>query len=148
VTFLTCFPGVGGQVAPCPGHVEAVIHIAEFPATISPLLGEITMDEFHIFAEKLMSDALFLFAKTNFDMTSARKRRSLSQELLGVAPWPRRIILSSKSETRGVIGRITVNPIEQHLGESWASLGFSRKSWSFLCRCAKPPMSLSKERMR
>jgi hypothetical protein len=50
---------------------------------ISPLLSEIATYEFHIFAEKLMSDALFPFAKTNVNMTSARKRGSLSQELHG-----------------------------------------------------------------
>jgi hypothetical protein len=55
--------------------VEAVIHIVEFPATISPLLGETTTDEFHIFAEKLMFNALLPFAKTNFNMMSAQKRR-------------------------------------------------------------------------
>jgi cell shape-determining protein MreD len=41
------------------------------PATISPLLGETTMDEFHFFVEKLMSDALLPFAKTDFNMMSA-----------------------------------------------------------------------------
>jgi hypothetical protein len=41
------------------------------------------MDEFHIFAETLMSDALLPFAKTNFNMMSARKRLSLYQELHG-----------------------------------------------------------------
>jgi hypothetical protein len=39
-------------------HVEAVIHIVEFPVIISLLLGETTTDEFHISAEKLMSDGL------------------------------------------------------------------------------------------
>jgi hypothetical protein len=97
-------------------YVEAVIHIVEFPATISPLLGETTRDEFHSFIEKLMSDALLPFAKTNFNMISARKRRSPYQEFHGVAPSSRRIILSSKSEIRGVIGRTAVDPIEQHLG--------------------------------
>jgi hypothetical protein len=55
--------------------VEAVIHIVEFPATISPLLDETTTYEFYIFAEKLMSDALLPFTKTNFNMISARKPR-------------------------------------------------------------------------
>jgi hypothetical protein len=43
--------------------VETVIHIVGFLATISPLLGEITTDEFRIFAEKLMSDAMFPFTR-------------------------------------------------------------------------------------
>jgi hypothetical protein len=63
-----------------------------------------------------MSDPLLPFAKTNFHMMSARKRRSLYQELHGIAPSSRCIILSSKSKMRGVIGRIAVDPIEQHLG--------------------------------
>jgi hypothetical protein len=70
-----------------------------------------------------VSDALLPFAKTNFNMLSARKRRSLYQELHGVAPSSRRIILSSRSEMREVIGRTAVDPIEQHLG---ALLGQSR----------------------
>jgi hypothetical protein len=49
-------------------YVEAVIHIVEFPGTISPPLGETITDEFHIFAEKLMSEALLPFAKTNFNI--------------------------------------------------------------------------------
>jgi hypothetical protein len=55
--------------------VEAFLHIVEFLAMISPLLGETTTDEFHIFAEKLMSDALFPFAQTNFSMMNAQKLR-------------------------------------------------------------------------
>jgi hypothetical protein len=70
----------------------------------------------HIFAEKLMSDALLPFANTNFNMTSARKPRSQYQELHGVAPSSGRIILSSQSEMRGVIRRTAVDPIKQHLG--------------------------------
>jgi hypothetical protein len=92
--------------------VETVIHIVQFPATISPLLGETMRGEFHIFAEKLMSDALLPFVNTNFNMMSARKRHSRYQELHGVAPSSRRLILSSKSEVRGVIGRTAVGPIE------------------------------------
>jgi hypothetical protein len=120
----TCLTGIG---ITRPIYVEAVIHIVEFPATISPLLGETSRDEFQIFAKKLMSDALLLFAKTNFNMMGARKRRSLYQELHGVAPSSHHITLSSKLEMRGMIGRTAVDPIEQHLGHSWVSLGFSRK---------------------
>jgi hypothetical protein len=78
-------------ISPCTGltriritpliYVETVIHIVEFRATISPLLGETITDEFHIFTERLMSDALLPFAKTSFNMMNARKRRSLCQEL-------------------------------------------------------------------
>jgi hypothetical protein len=87
----TCLTGI--RILPLI-YVEAVIHIVEFPATISPLLGEAAMDEFHIFAEKLMFDTLLPFAKTNFNMTSPGKGRSLYQELQTVAPSSRRIIFS------------------------------------------------------
>jgi hypothetical protein len=63
-----------------------------------------------------MSEALLPFTKTNFNMMSARKRRSLYQELYGVDPSSRRTILSSKSEIRGMIGLRTVDPIARHLG--------------------------------
>jgi hypothetical protein len=106
-------------------YIEATIHIAEFPATISPLLGETTTDEFHIFTEKLTSDALLPFVETNSNMMSARKPHSPYQEFHGVASSSRRIILSSKLEMRGVIGQITLDPIEQHLG---ALLGHPRGS--------------------
>jgi hypothetical protein len=91
---------------------EAVLHIVGFPAPVSPLLGDID-----IFAEKLVSDALLPFAKTNFHMMSSRKRRSLYQELHGVDPSSRRIILSSKSEMKAVIGHAAHDPIEKHPGE-------------------------------
>jgi hypothetical protein len=81
------------------------------------------MDEFHIFAEKLMSDALFRFTKTKFNILSVRKRRSLYHKLRTAVPSIRCIILSSKSETTGVTGRIIVDPIEQNFG---ALLGQSR----------------------
>jgi hypothetical protein len=95
--------------------VEAIIHIVEFPAVISPPLGLLQLDEFHRFAAKLMSQALLPFAKTNFYMMSARKCRSPYQEFHGVTPSSRRIILSSKSEMRRVVGRRATDPIEQHL---------------------------------
>jgi CO dehydrogenase/acetyl-CoA synthase alpha subunit len=79
-------------------------------------LDETTTDEFHIFAEKLMSDALLPFAKTNFNMMSARKQCSLYQELHRVAPLSRRVILSLKKEMKAMIGRTAVDPTEQHLG--------------------------------
>jgi hypothetical protein len=49
----TCLTGIGITPLIC---VEAVLHIVEFPATISPLLGETTTDELHVFAEKVTSD--------------------------------------------------------------------------------------------
>jgi hypothetical protein len=64
----TCLTGIG--ITPLI-YVEVVIHIVEFPATISPLLGEATTDEFHSFPEKLISDALLPFAKANSNVMSA-----------------------------------------------------------------------------
>jgi hypothetical protein len=97
----TCLTGI--EIMPLV-DAEAVIHIVEVPATISPLPGEATRDEFHIFAEKLMSEALLPFTKTNSSMMNARKRCSPYQELHGVAPSSHCIIRSSKSKMRGVIG--------------------------------------------
>jgi hypothetical protein len=135
-----CLTGVG--ITPLI-DVEAIIHIAKFLTTTSPFLGETTTDEFHIFAEKLMSDVLLPFTKTDINMTSARKRRSLYQELHGVAPSSRRIVVSSKSETKRAIGQTAVDPIEQHLG---ALLGESRvlsEHWNLLvvqvCEAADVP---------
>jgi hypothetical protein len=109
----SCLTGIG--ITPLIS-VEAIIHILEFPAVISPPLGHLQLDEFHLLAEKLMSDALLSFTKTNFYMMRTRKRRSLYQELHGVTPSSRRIVLSSKSEIRRMVGRTAANPIEQHLG--------------------------------
>jgi hypothetical protein len=109
-----CLTGIG--ITPLI-FAEAVLVIAGFPAPLSPRLGDVDVHDFHDFAEKLMSDALLPFAKTNFFMMSSRKRRSLYQELHGVTPSSRRIILSSKSELKGVVGRRAVDPIEQHLAE-------------------------------
>jgi hypothetical protein len=61
-------------------------------------------------------------------MMSVRKQRSLNQELHGVAPSSRRVILSSKSEMKAVIGRRGVDPIEQYLGVLLVQPRFSRKS--------------------
>jgi hypothetical protein len=115
-TILPCLCLTGIGITPLI-FAEAVLVIAEFPAPLSPRLGEVDVDHFHDFAEKLMSDALLPFAKTNFFMMSSRKRRSLSQELHGVTPSSRRVILSSKSELKGVVERKAVDPIEQHLAE-------------------------------
>jgi hypothetical protein len=90
----TCLTGIGITPFIC---VEPVIPVVEFPATIFPLHDETTTNEFHIFAEKLMSDALLPFAKINFNMISSRKRCPLYQELHTVASSSHRIILSSKS---------------------------------------------------
>jgi hypothetical protein len=48
-------------------------------------------------------------------MMTCRRRRSLYQELLGVAPSGRRILISSKSELAGVVDGRRQNPIEREL---------------------------------
>jgi hypothetical protein len=115
----------GETVSPCPElmhlgftpliFADAVLFVVGFPTVMEPHIGNADPDTFHRLAENLMSDALLPFAKTNFYMMSSRKRRSLYQELQGVTPSSRRIILSSKSELRGVMGPRAVDPIEQHL---------------------------------
>jgi hypothetical protein len=96
----SCLTGIG--ITPLI-FVETIIHIVEFPAVISPLLGHLQLDEFHRFAKKLMSDALLPFVNPNFYMISARKHRSVYQELPGFTPSSQQIILSSKSEMRKMI---------------------------------------------
>jgi hypothetical protein len=59
----SCLTGIGITLLI---FVEAIIHIVEFPAVISPLLAHLQLDEFHRFAERLMSDALLPFVKTSF----------------------------------------------------------------------------------
>jgi hypothetical protein len=44
--------------------VQAIIHIVEFPAVISPLLGHLQLAEFHQFAEKLMPNGRGLWEAT------------------------------------------------------------------------------------
>jgi hypothetical protein len=109
----TCLTGI--RITP-PIYVKAVIHVVEFPAMISSLLGKTTTGEFHIFTDKLMSDTLLPFAKTNFNMMSARKQRSLYQGLHGVAPSCWCIFLSAKSKKREATERKAVNLIEHHFG--------------------------------
>jgi hypothetical protein len=94
-----------------------VLRIVGFPPPVSPLLENINIDQFDVFAEKFMSGALLPFAKTNFHMVSSRKRRLLYQGLHAVVPSSRRIILSSKSEMKAVIDHTVHVPVEKHLGE-------------------------------
>jgi hypothetical protein len=63
----------------------------------------LTMQEREVirgYVEELFSDVLLAFAKTNLSAMSNRKRRSLFQELAGVIPSSRQIILSSKSQAK------------------------------------------------
>jgi hypothetical protein len=99
----------------CLIFAEAVLIIVGFPAEKSRAVRNVGDDMFPEVAERLMSDLLLPFAKTNLYMMGSRKRRSLYQELQGVTPSCRRIILSSKSDLRAVVGPQAADPIEQHL---------------------------------
>jgi hypothetical protein len=70
----SCLPGAG--ITPLL-FGEAVIAIVGFPARISSLVEDVSIDDFHRLMEKLMSDTILLYAKTNFTLMSSRKRRSL-----------------------------------------------------------------------
>jgi hypothetical protein len=77
----------------------------------TPAVFEMGEDQLHIHLEKPMSDLLLPFIKTKLTLVSPRKLRSPCQELQGVHPSSRRIMLSSKS----VIVGPAVDPIEKHL---------------------------------
>jgi hypothetical protein len=62
-----------------------------------------------------MSDILLPFSKTNVTMMSPQKRGSLFQELHGVSPSSRRIIISVKQLIGKAIGHPTINLFEEHL---------------------------------
>jgi hypothetical protein len=67
--------------------------------------------------EYLISDALLSFAKTKLSTTSEKTRRSLYQELQGVAPSTRRVLVSATSQLKAVLGWWTSNPMERHLAQ-------------------------------
>jgi hypothetical protein len=62
-----------------------------------------------------MSDILLPFAKTNFTMMSPQRRRSLLQELQGVNPSSRRVIISAKQFMGKAMDHPTINPFDEHL---------------------------------
>jgi hypothetical protein len=91
-------------------HWDQVLHAA-FVFQVQPL------NQFELFAEKLMTNALLLFANTNFYIMCSRKQRSSKQKLQAVASSSPRIILSSKSEMKAVTVHAALDLIKQHLGE-------------------------------
>jgi hypothetical protein len=96
-------------------YIDALLHFLGFPAAMNRL---ITNDEdvIHDYVEILISDELLPFAKTNFAAMSGRKRRSLYQEMAGVATTSRHIILSAKTQVGRVFeAKRPTHPIEQHL---------------------------------
>jgi hypothetical protein len=75
---------------------ESLFCAVGFPMILSQFVLDQEENGIHIAVERLMSDILLLFAKTNFTMLSPQKRRSLFQELHGVSPSSRRVIISAK----------------------------------------------------
>jgi hypothetical protein len=69
----------------------------------------------HIAVEELMSDILLPFAKTKFTTMSPQKRRLLFQQLHGVSPSSRRVIISAKQFMEKAMEHLTINPFEEHL---------------------------------
>jgi hypothetical protein len=102
--------------SPC-FFADAFLILVGFPATVDPALRSASADAIHQYVEELMSDTLLPFAKTKLSAKSEKKLRTLYQELQGVAPSSRRIILSAKSQMRKVIGERATDPVEQHIAE-------------------------------
>jgi hypothetical protein len=101
---------------------EAVLWLVGFPCSMTYAYTRCELegqdDALHSIVHGLVSDELTPFAKTDFSMMSSRRRRSLYQELKGVTPSARRMLISSKSQMGGVIsGGKVVHPIEQRLAE-------------------------------
>jgi hypothetical protein len=82
-------------------------------------LSHIVLDQggngIHIAVERLMSDILLPFAKTNLTMMSPQQRRSLFQELHGVSSLFCRVIISAKQLMKKAMEHPTINPFEEHL---------------------------------
>jgi hypothetical protein len=98
---------------------QAVLCVVGFPASITfvvDCLGPPPEDQVSHLVEKLMSDELMPFTKSEMLLMSCPRRRSLYQKLKGVASSGRRVMLSCKSEMASVIGVCrAVNPYEKEL---------------------------------
>jgi hypothetical protein len=94
--------------------------------TLSQLVLDQRENGIHLAVERLTSDILLPFAKTNFMMMSPQKRGSLFQDLHGVSSSSRRDILSAKQLMGKAMEHPTINPFEEHL----AGLLRSRRSVS------------------
>jgi hypothetical protein len=80
----------------CLIDAESLLCVVGSPMTLSQLVLDQGENGIHIAVERLMSDILLPFAKTNFMMVSPQRRRLLFQELHGVSPSSRRAIISAK----------------------------------------------------
>jgi hypothetical protein len=96
-------------------YAEVLLSFIGFPMSVN---YPVIMQEAEVirgYVEELFSDVLLPFAKTNLSAMSNRKRRSLFQELAGVTPSSRRIMLSSKSQTKRVLAGQEIDPVERHI---------------------------------
>jgi hypothetical protein len=97
---------------------RAVSKLAGFPVANQFAFG-LGHDEGRC-VEYLLSDALSPFATANLGAISNKHRRSLYQELQGVAASSRRILLSSKSTVRNGLDAKASDPIEMHIADLFA----------------------------
>jgi hypothetical protein len=115
----------GETVRPCPGRhpfqyepillAEALLAVVGFPIEREFALDR--SDDSMRYVESLMSDAIRPFATMNLSAMSMKRRRSLSQELLGVGPSRRRLLLISKADIKQAIARRPSDPTERQLAE-------------------------------
>jgi hypothetical protein len=101
---------------------ERVFWLVDFPAFMAYDLQRRRLpqkdDELHSVVSDLVSEGRLPFAKTNFSMMNRRRGWSPYQELKGVVPSGRRILLWSKSHMAGGVVRSKApEPIEQRLAE-------------------------------
>jgi hypothetical protein len=99
----------------CLIYAESLLCVIGFPMTLSRLVLDQGENGIHIAVERLMSDILLPFVKTNITMISPQKRRSLFQELHSVSPSSHRVIISAKQFMGNTMEHPTINPFEEHL---------------------------------
>jgi hypothetical protein len=115
----------GQTVQPCSGRhpfqyepillAEALSAVVRFPIQREFALDR-SDDSVH-YVDYLMSDAIQPFATIDLSAMSMERRRSLSQEFLGVGPSRRRILLTSKADTKKVIASRPSDPTARQLTE-------------------------------
>jgi hypothetical protein len=99
----------------CLIYAESLPCVVGFPMTFSQLVLDQGENGIHIAVERLMSDIVLPFAKTNFTMMSPQKLRSPFQELHDVSPPSRRVIISAKQFMGKAMEHPTINPFEEPL---------------------------------
>jgi hypothetical protein len=99
----------------CLIYAESLLCVVRFPMTLSQLVLDQGENGIHIVVERLMSDILLPFAKTNFTVISPQKRRWLFQELHGVSPSSRRVIISAKQPMGKAMEHPKINPFKERL---------------------------------